>query len=105
MINNLDKITNYVDLTADLEENLIEKPEIDSFELDLDNVLEHEKELFGFYLTSHKTEKYKLQYKSIIDVSDIKNYLNKIGIGIDFICLLKENIDKSTKALPASIFF
>ena len=32
-----------------------------------------------------------------------KNYLNKIGIGIDFICLLKENIDKIDTDLNSQI--
>ncbi len=87
LINNLEKITNYIDLSNDLQENTIQKPEISIYENDIDNILEHEKELFGFYLTSHKTEKYKVLYNNIINNSDIKNYLNsKISLII--------NIDK-----------
>ncbi len=77
IINNLEKITNYVELSVDLDENMLEAPEIDIFENNIDDILEKEKELFGFYLTSHKTEKYKLMYKNIIDVSEIQKYLNK----------------------------
>ena len=86
LINNLEDIINYIELTIDLDDNLIEKPILKIYDNDLDNILEHEKELFGFYITSHKTEKYKLLYKNIINIEDIKNYFNKdinIIISID----------------------
>ncbi len=78
LISNIDEILNYDDLTLDIDDELIAKPDIEVLdELPLDEVLEHEKEVFGFYLTSHKTEKYKLNNPDITDVFDIKNHLNK----------------------------
>ena len=79
LINNLDEIINYVDLVYDLNDNSLPKPEIVYYdELSIDDILEHEKSLFGFYLTSHKTEKFKLNNLSISDVSDLKNKLGKV---------------------------
>ncbi len=78
LINNLDSIINYVYLSNDLEDGIIPKPVLINYDNDLDEILEKEKELFGFYLTSHKTEKYKLNDTNIIDVDKIKDYYDKI---------------------------
>ncbi len=77
LINNYEEINNYVFLATDLEEQMLEKPEIKIYNNDVDDILKHEKEIFGFYLTNHKTEKYKLQYRQIIDIKDIFKYFNK----------------------------
>ncbi|HPE14730.1 MAG TPA: DNA polymerase III subunit alpha [Bacilli bacterium] len=79
LIENKDIICNYVDLVKDLGSNDIEKPIIKIYdEFDNDYLLEQEKEIFGFYVTSHKTEKFKLLNNNIIDTCDIDNYFNKI---------------------------
>lgn len=78
LINNIDSITNYIELSIDLEEGIVPIPELIYSNNKDDEILEKEKELFGFYLTSHKTEKYKLNDKNIIDVELIKNYYDKI---------------------------
>ena len=95
LITNLDNILNYMDLSYDMDNSLLPKPEIENKnELSIDEILNKEKELFGFYLTSHKTEKYKLNYKNIVDISDIKNYLNKQIEVIVIIDRIKELITK-----------
>ena len=79
-------IMNYISLTIDLEDISIEKPILKNYENDIDDILEHEKELFGFYVTSHKTEKYKLLYKNITNLDEVSNNFNKdinIIISID----------------------
>lgn len=95
LITNLDNILNYLDLSHDMDSSLLPKPEIEQLEeLPIDEILNKEKEVFGFYLTSHKTEKFKLNNANIKDISDLKNYLNKeveIIISIDRI---KELITK-----------
>ena len=79
LLQNTENMTNYIDLTIDLEENTIEKPIIkQEEELDIDEILEQEKEVFGFYVTSHKTEKYKLNNKEIMDICLLENNLGKI---------------------------
>lgn len=93
LLNNIDSIENYIYLISELEESVVPKPNITIYdELDIDEILEKEKELFGIYLTSHKTEKYKLSYKNIIDISNIKNFHNK---NIDIIA----SIDKVKEVL------
>ncbi len=88
LINNIDNLTNYVDLVMDLGDVDIVKPNIVFYdEFDNDFLLEKEKELFGFYLTSHKSEKYKLLNSNICDVSSIKDKLNRV---VDVIV----NVDK-----------
>ena len=98
LINNLDDIMNYIttippilsspyiSLTIDLDDISIEKPILKFYDNDVDDILEHEKELFGFYVTSHKTEKYKLLYKNITNLDEVSNNFNKdinIIISID----------------------
>ena len=78
LLTNLDNILNYVELSIGIEEDLIAKPEIElKEELPTSEILNKEKEIFGFYLTSHKTEKFKLNNSNIIDIYDIKNMINK----------------------------
>ena len=102
LITNLDNILNYMDLSYDVEDNFILKPDIELIEeLPIDDVLNHEKELFGFYLTSHKTEKFKLNNPNIVDVSDIKNYLNK---NIEVIVLVEKVREVVTKKSEVMAF-
>ena len=78
LISNLDNILNYIELSSGLEENIIPKPEIEiKQELPIEDILNKEKEIFGFYLTSHKTEKYKLNNPGITDIYNIKDKLNE----------------------------
>ncbi len=100
LISNLDSILNYMDLSFDVEDSLLPKPELDKLEeLSSDEVLNHEKEVFGFYLTSHKTEKFKLNNPDIIDISDIKNHLNKNVNVIISIDRIKEILTKKGESM------
>ena len=75
LINNLDNILNYVELSQD--EGLVSVPEpiIDSFlEYDKEERIHQEFQLFGFYLSEHPVSKYKdsnsvntLQLDSYVD--------------------------------------
>ena len=78
LITNLDNILNYIELSIDMDEDILVKPEIElKEELPVDEILQKEKEIFGFYLTSHQTEKFKLNNPDITDIYDIKDNLNK----------------------------
>ena len=78
LISNLDNILNYVELSSGLDDDILVKPEIElKPELPIEDILNKEKEIFGFYLTSHKTEKFKLNNPNITDIYDIKNKLNQ----------------------------
>ena len=100
LITNLDNIINYMDLSFDVEDNYLLKPEIEvQKELSSDDILNHEKEVFGFYLTSHKTEKFKLNNPDITDISDIKNHLNKKVSIIASIDSVKEIVTKKGEVM------
>ncbi len=78
LISNLDNILNYVELSSGLDDDILVKPEIElKPELPTEDILNKEKEIFGFYLTNHKTEKFKLNNPNITDIYDIKNKLNQ----------------------------
>ena len=101
LIDNLDNILNYVDLSSGLDESFLEKPVIkNDKDLDIDDILEHEKEVFGFYLTSHKTEKYKLNDK-VLDVSILTKYINK---NIDIIVMIDKIKEVTTKKKDTMAF-
>jgi len=100
LITNLDIILNYIDLSIDVEDSLLPKPELEEKEeLQIDEILNHEKEVFGFYLTSHKTEKFKLNNPDIIDVSDIQKHLNKEVNVIVSIDRIKEVLTKKGETM------
>ena len=79
LIENLDNLYNYAELTKDLDEELIIKPELEN-KKDYDQVylLEKEKEVFGFYLSSHPTTIYKKDNPNCINLNEIKNYFDKV---------------------------
>lgn len=100
LISNLDNILNYVELSKDIEEDLLLKPTInEKEELPLEDILEKEKQVFGFYLTSHKTEKYKLNSPDITDIYDIKEKLNKRVMVIVSVEKIKEIITKKNETM------
>ncbi len=78
LINNLDNLINYGNLTKDLDPSLVMKPVITEYEeFDKDVLLEEERNLLGFYLTNHPTTKYLEDNKDIILLKDLSKYLNK----------------------------
>lgn len=78
LIENEDIIFNYVDLCIKLGKDSVEVPNLVNLEeYESDYLLEKEYSLYGFYITSHKTEKYKLNEKSIIDINTIPSYFGK----------------------------
>ena len=100
LISNLDNMLNYVELSKDIEEDLLLKPTInEKEELPLEDILEKEKQVFGFYLTSHKTEKYKLNSPDITDIYDIKEKLNKRVVVIVSVEKIKEIITKKNETM------
>lgn len=100
LISNLDNILNYVELAIDMDEDILEKPVIElKEELPVDEILQKEKEVFGFYLTSHQTEKFKLNNPDITDIYDIKDYLNKRVNVIVLIDKVKEIVTKKNDVM------
>ncbi len=78
LFNNLDSLYNYAELTKDLDPSLVIKPEIELYkDYQESEMLELEKELFGFYLTHHPTTKYYKGNEKCIRLNEISNYFNQ----------------------------
>lgn len=78
LMNNLDNLINYAELTKDLDPSLVMIPEIEICnDYTDDEILTFEKDIFGFYLTHHPTTRYYKNNEDCIRINDVKNYFNK----------------------------
>ena len=76
LINSIDLAINYAELAKDLDEDLIEKPEIEVLnEYSDEELLRKELNVYGFYLSSHPLSKYKND-KSI-NINMLNKYIDK----------------------------
>ena len=88
LIYNLDSLFNYAELTKDIDPSLVMKPDIEyQKEYEVSYLLEKEKELFGFYLTSHPTVIYQKDNPSCIKLNQIENYFDQT---IDVLILIEK---------------
>lgn len=88
LIDNLDSLYNYAELTKDIDPSLVIKPEIEmSLEYEDSYLLEKEKEVFGFYLSQHPTTIYKKDNPYCIPIDEISKYYNKT---VDNIILIEK---------------
>ena len=75
---NLDVMMNYANLTKELDEEFVLKPDLEIVEeFDKDLLIAKEKELFGLYLSNHPVTKYKSEYNIHIPLTEVKNYFGK----------------------------
>ena len=87
---------NYAELINDLDESLVEKPEIEvTEEYSKNELIEKEYEVFGFYLTNHPVTEYRIKYNLNQTISDIELHFDKF---IDIIvCIEKFNTTDTKK--------
>lgn len=86
LIYNLDSLFNYAELTRDIDPSLVMKPDIVvQSEYSNTYLLNKEKEVFGFYLSSHPATFYKAKNKNCISLNMISSCFNKV---IDVIILV-----------------
>ena len=79
LIDNLDNLYNYAELTKDLDPSLVMKPDIEEKQEFEDSILlEKEKEVFGFYLSKHPTTFYKKDNPYCIEINLIDDNYGKI---------------------------
>ena len=80
LIYNLDSLFNYAELTKDIDPSLVMKPDVEQQpEYEKSYLLEKEKEVFGFYLSSHPTTMYKKDNPYCIPLNSVdKNFGKKI---------------------------
>ena len=85
---NLDSLYNYCELTKDIDPSLVMKPVIENQkEYPNKYLLEKEKDLFGFYLSSHPTTMYKKDNPYCITINEVDNHFNKT---IDLLILVEK---------------
>ena len=78
LYHNLDSLVSYAELTKDIDPSLVMKPDIE-IQKDYENnyLLEKEKEVFGFYLTSHPTTMYKKDNPYCIPLNTVEKHFSK----------------------------
>lgn len=75
---NLDSLYNYAELAKDLSEDIIQKPQlIYQRNYNEKNLLEIEKQTYGFYISNHPTSIYRVKENNNIYLNNIKKYFNK----------------------------
>ena len=74
----MDSLFNYAELTKDIDPSLVMKPDIEfQPEYEKTYLLEKEKEVFGFYLSSHPATMYKKNNPTCIPLNIVDKYFNK----------------------------
>lgn len=78
LIYNLDNLFNYAELTKDIDPSLVMKPDIEiQEEYPNSYLLEKEKEVFGFYLSSHPTTMYQKDNPYCVLLNTVDKYFSK----------------------------
>ena len=78
LIYNLDSLFNYAELTKDIDPSLVMQPDIEErSEYEDSYLLEMEKNVFGFYLSSHPTNMYKKDNPYVVSLLEIPNFFSK----------------------------
>ena len=78
LVYNLDSLINYAELTKDIDPSLVMKPELEiQKEYSKSTLLEYEKEVFGFYLSSHPTTMFRKQNPYCIPLNAVEKYFDK----------------------------
>lgn len=76
MINNLDDAINYGELCKDLDESLVLKPVLVSYdEYEDGEIIQDELNCYGFYISNHPASKYSAQ--EVVKVQDVIKYFDK----------------------------
>lgn len=88
LIENLDNILNYAQITNQLTLGFVESPEIIVYEeYEKELLMTKEKELFGFYLTIHPVNKYKKNED--LNICDLEDYFDRYVTIVAYIDTLR----------------
>ena len=78
LIYNLDSLFNYAELTKDIDPSLVIQPDIEEQkEYEDSYLLDKEKSVFGFYLSSHPTLMYKKDNPYTISLNEVSSHFSK----------------------------
>ena len=101
LVNNIETAIQYADLIKDLDDSLVSVPEIENMDEYTDvELMNAEKELYGYYVSTHPSNKY-----DCMKLVDVKNYFNKTVspvVIIDRINKIKTKNDKDMAFITAS---
>ena len=101
LINNLDNIINYAELSQDVGMLELVKPEIEFYEeYTNEELLEIQLSTFGFYLSNHPVSKYRSKFD--VSTTQIKQYFDKT---ITMTLLVKKIKEVTTKNNDIMAFF
>ena len=96
LIDNLDILINYGNLVKDLGIDNLTKPEIvNSIEFSKEELINSEKEYYGFYISNHPVVYFRSKINNTIPLVDIKKYYNKNISSIMMIDKIKEITTKN----------
>ena len=106
LITNLDNLYNYGELTIDLDESLVLKPEIViTQEFKESDLLDQEIDCFGFYISNHPVTSYRSKYQNAIKIIDLGKYFNRITnviVMVDKIKAIKTKKNEDMAFITAS---
>lgn len=95
LIHNLDLILNYGELIQDLDEEYALAPELELVEeYSSRECMQHEMEVFGFYLSNHPVTEYKLKYPNVISLENLQDYFDKMVHTIVYVDHLRTVVTK-----------
>ena len=96
---NLDNLLNYGDLVQGLQETLFEKPDIERVEeYSKKELMQKEKEAFGFYLSNHPVTELRGKYQTI-ELSSLSNYFDRIVDVLIYVDSKKEIMTKKNEKM------
>ena len=103
LIENLDSLCNYATLCKDLDKEFVLIPEIIDFvEYSNMELIEMEKEMYGFFLSNHPVVNYKANDSKVINLKDIGDYFNQVK---EMIVLVESIHEITTKKGEKMLFF
>lgn len=77
LISNLEVILNYGELGEYLDEDVFKPELVETLEYTKKELMSFELEVFGFYISNHPIQEYKLKYSNIVELKNINNYFDK----------------------------
>lgn len=97
---NLDEILNYSSLVNDLGDDCVLEPEIIEYEeFDKQTLIEKEKDVFGFYLSTHPVSLFKGKYETIVNLNEISKFFGKKIYVIGLVDSMRKIITKNNKEM------
>ena len=97
---NLDNLINYGNLVKDLGTDNVLKPELINYdEFSKEELINYEKECFGFYLSNHPVVFYRNKLENVVKLVNLKKYFNKNITTVVLVDRIKETNTKDNNKM------